>query len=46
MAAGDNVEAVTPANMAVDLFDVLEKNLIGSRIKRDLDFYVIYNDTG
>lgn len=40
MAAGDNVE------VAVDLFDVLETNLIGSRIKRDLDFYVIYHDTG
>lgn len=46
MAAGDSVEAVTPVHMAVDIFDVLEKNLVGSRIKRDLDFYVIYHDTG
>lgn len=46
MAAGDSVEVVTPAHMAVDLFDVLETNIIGSRIKRDLDFYVIYHDTG
>lgn len=45
MAAGDSVEAVTPAHMAVDRFDVLETNLTGSSIKRDLDFYVIYHET-
>lgn len=28
MAAGDSVEAVTPAQMAVDIFDVLETNLM------------------
>lgn len=44
MATGDNVEAVTPAHMAVDLFDVLETNLIGSILI--LDFYVIYHDIG
>lgn len=44
MAAGDNVEAVSPAHMAVDLFDVRETNLIGSI--SILDFYVIYHGTG
>lgn len=46
MAAGDSVEAVTSAHMAVDLFDVLETNVIGSRIKRNFYCYVIYHDTG
>lgn len=48
MAAGDSVEALTPAHMPVDLFDVLKTNLIGSRIKLDLDFmlFITIQDDG